>query len=164
MEFLFNAKDWVDTTWLEKILKQPGKPRPDFSELINEVESSQYQEAMDCGYTFENPLWFIYESDDLDIDINPYWCSGTVSWWITKMIPGQYMPMHSDPFTHDSKVLRYWVPLMDYEVGHIFIYKDKMITDYRLGDVYRFDEAKEIHGAANIGYTPRIMLQISEHL
>lgn len=164
MELLFNAKNWVDPTWIETILKSPGKPRPDFSKLINEFEINQYQEAMDCGYTFEQPLWYIYEPNDIDIDINPYWCSGKVTWWITKMIPGQYMPMHSDPFTQDSNVLRYWVPLMDYEAGHIFIYKDKMITDYQLGDVFRFDEAREIHGAANIGYTPRIMLQISEYL
>lgn len=164
MEFLFNVEDWVDPTWVEMILNTPGKPRPDFSNLINEYEVNQYQEAMKYGYTFDAPLWTIYEKDDVDFEINPSWCSGKVSWWITKMMPGQFMPMHSDPFTHDSNVIRYWVPLMNYEAGHIFIYKDRMITDYKLGDVYRFDVAKEIHGAANIGYTPRIMLQISEYL
>jgi hypothetical protein len=164
MKYLKNVSDWVDPQWLELINKKPGKPRPDFNNLLNSFEKEQYQQAKLAGHNFDKPLWTIYEQDDLEIDIKPNWCKGKTSWWITKLMPGQYMPMHSDPFTQELKVMRYWVPLMDYEPGHIFIFKDQMFTNYKLGDVYQFDIAREIHGAANIGYTPRVMLQVSEYL
>lgn len=164
MRLLGNYKDWVDPFWIEAVNQRLGKPRPNFRNLLNRFEKDQYKIAEEAGYDFSKPLWTIYEKDDLGIDIQPCWCKEKTSWWITKLMPGQYMPMHSDPFTHDSTIKRYWMPLMDYEIGHIFIYKREIIKDYTLGDLYEFDSAIDLHGAANIGYTPRIILQISEHL
>jgi hypothetical protein len=164
MKLIGNYKTWVDPQWFKLTMELPGKPRPNFNKLINSFEKHQYKEAEDAGYNFEKSLWTIYEKDDLELDIVFPWCTGKTAWWITKLMPGQYMPMHSDPFTHDAVIKRYWVPLMDYEPGHIFIYKDDMIKDYKLGDLYQFDNAIEMHGAANISYSPRIMLQVSEYL
>jgi len=59
---------------------------------------------------------------------------------------------------------RYWMPLQDYTAGHVFIYKDKMIADYKAGDVYQFDNETDTHGAANIGHTSRIMLLVTEYI
>jgi hypothetical protein len=56
------------------------------------------------------------------------------------------------------------MPLQDYEPGHIFIYKDDIINDYLMGDVYEFESPTDIHGAANIGHTPRLMLLVTEYL
>jgi hypothetical protein len=164
MQLIGNYKTWVDPQWFKLTTELPGKPRPDFNKLLNSFEEEQYQIAQNVGYDFSKPLWTIYEKDDIVIDINPPWCSGKVTWWITKLMPGQFMPMHSDPFTHESNVKRYWMPLMDYEPGHVFIYKGEMLKDYKLGDLYLFDNATDLHGAANISYSPRIMLQISEYL
>lgn len=164
MNLIGNYKDWVNPLWITLVNERIGKPRPDFSNLLNYFEKEQYQLAQEVGYDFSKPLWTIYEKDDLELDITPPWCKGKTSWWITKLMPGQYMPMHSDPFTHTSDVCRYWMPLMDYEPGHVFIYKGEMIKDYKLGDLYLFDYATDLHGAANISYSPRIMLQISECL
>jgi hypothetical protein len=80
------------------------------------------------------------------------------------MYPGQFTPMHRDPHTIDINCKRYWIPLQDYELGHIFIYKDQIITNYKKGDVYTYDDANEIHGAVNLGFTPRVILQITEFI
>lgn len=164
MIFLKNVKEWINPQWMKLITELPGKARPDFNRLLNYFEKEQYQIAEAAGYSFEKSLWTIYEKDDLGMDITPSWCTGKTSWWITKLMPGQYMPMHSDPFTHNSQVKRYWVPLMNYEPGHIFIYKGDMIKNYKMGDLYQFDDAMDLHGASNISYSPRIMLQVSEQL
>jgi hypothetical protein len=164
MRYLKNVSDWIDPQWIKIVNENPGKPRPDFTNLLNSFEKEQYSQAESAGYSFEKPLWTIYEKDDLGMDIVPNWCTGKTSWWITKLMPGQYMPMHSDPFTQTTNVRRFWVPLMDYEPGHVFIYKGTMVQDYKLGDLYQFDNAVDLHGAANISYSPRIMLQLSEYL
>jgi hypothetical protein len=56
------------------------------------------------------------------------------------------------------------MPLQDYTAGHVFIYKDEMITGYKAGDVFQFENETDIHGAANIGHTARIMLLVTEYL
>ena len=55
----------------------------------------------------------------------------------------------------------YWMPLQDYENGHIFMYEDQVITNYKKGDVWMYSDSTALHGASNIGFTPRIVLQIS---
>jgi hypothetical protein len=79
-------------------------------------------------------------------------------------MPGQFMPMHVDPHVFDQQCNRYWMPLQDYVPGHVFVYKDDMIKDYTVGDVYQFTDAAEIHGAANISHSPRLMLLVTELL
>jgi hypothetical protein len=74
------------------------------------------------------------------------------------------MPMHVDPHTVSKPCKRYWMPLQDYYPGHIFVYGDEMINGYREGDVYMFDREFDIHGSANIGHMPRVMLLITEYL
>jgi hypothetical protein len=53
--------------------------------------------------------------------------------------------------------------LQDYHPGHIFVYKDEMITNYKKGDVYAYTSSTDLHGAANIGHIPRLVLQITEY-
>ena len=55
------------------------------------------------------------------------------------------------------------MPLKDWERGHIFVYEDTVVTNYKAGDVYMYESAQALHGAANIGLTPRIVLQFSTH-
>ena len=117
-----------------------------------------------AGYNLNAINWWVYEECDLNLTITPPWTIGTVHWWFTKMTPGQFMPMHTDPHAHDKPCKRYWMPLQDYTSGHVFIYKDEMITDYKAGDVYQFDNEIDIHGAANIGHTCRIMMLITEYI
>jgi hypothetical protein len=74
------------------------------------------------------------------------------------------MPMHVDPHTnYQENSNRFWIPLQDWESGHIFMYEDQAITSYSEGDVWTYDNPNALHGAANIGFTPRVVLQISSY-
>jgi len=72
------------------------------------------------------------------------------------------MPMHVDPHTTVQKnAQRFWIPLQDWEIGHIFKFQDEIVTNYKKGDIYEYDDAQGLHGAANIGLTPRVVLQVT---
>jgi hypothetical protein len=80
------------------------------------------------------------------------------------MLPGNFMPMHVDPHTlYEKNSCRYWMPLQDWKPGHVFMYENEVITDYKAGDVWMYRESGALHGAANIGYTPRLVLQVSTY-
>ena len=163
MKFLGNYRSWVDPVWRDLVLNSIGQARPRDWPPINAVESAEYHRYKKAGYYLNAVHWWVYEEKDLKLQINPPWCTGKIHWWITKLYPGQFMPMHSDPHTHDKECKRYWIPLQDYEPGHILIYKDNLMTNYTLGDVYAYELSQDLHGAANIGHTPRVILQVTEY-
>lgn len=86
-----------------------------------------------------------------------------ITWWFSKMSPGSLMPMHIDRAKPDIEINKYWMPWTDYQYGHVFTIGDKVITNYKAGDVYKFDYAGDWHGACNIGYNDRIVLQITDY-
>jgi hypothetical protein len=163
MRLIGNYDYWIDPLWEHLVLTRTGQSRPRDWSAMNHVELAEYKKYQEAGYDLNAVNWYVYESQDLGIDIDPPWCKGKIHWWITKLNPGQYMPMHTDPHTHDGSCKRYWVPLQNYVPGHIFIYKDEMVSHYGLGDVYVYDHSTDPHGAANISHTPRIILQITEY-
>jgi hypothetical protein len=164
MKFIGNFFSWVDPLWEHLVLTRTGQARPRDWSAAFDVESQEYKKAQEAGYDLNSVYWWVYEEKDLGITINPPWCNNKIQWWITKLLPGQFMPMHTDPHTHNSTCNRYWIPLQNYISGHVFIYKDKMMTSYNAGDVYQFENEVDTHGAANIGHTPRIFLLITEYL
>jgi hypothetical protein len=164
MIFVGNFSKWIDPLWEHLVLTRKGQARPRDWPAAFDVESQEYKTAQDAGYNLNSVYWWVYEEKDLNVAINPPWCNNKVQWWITKLLPGQFMPMHTDPFTHYESCKRYWVPLQDYQPGHIFVYKDNMLSNYKAGDVYEYDNSLDIHGAANIGHTPRMVLQVTEYL
>lgn len=163
MRYIGNFSSWVDPIWQQKILTSSGQARPRDWPPASAVESAEYSKYQQAGYDLTAVNWHLYEQKDLDTNLYPPWTSGKVHWWFTKMLPGQFMPVHTDPHTHESSCKRYWMPLQDYETGHIFLYKDSMISNYKKGDVYMFDNEQDIHGAANISHSPRIMLLVTEY-
>lgn len=163
MKFVGNFS-FFKNEWIEKILSTPGQARPRDWPPETIIESGEYAKAKQAGYDLTAVHWWVYEEQDLNIKIDPPWCIGESSWWITKLLPGQFMPMHTDPFTHYQNCKRFWVPLQDFEPGHIFIYKNNYIKDYKAGDVFEYENSQDSHGAANIGHTPRIVLQVTEYI
>jgi hypothetical protein len=159
-----NYADWINPIWREMVLTTEGQARPRDWPPETAIESAEYSKAQNAGYDLTAVNWWVYEKKDLAIEINPPWCTGKVSWWITKLMPGQFMPMHTDPFTHYDACKRYWVPLQNYEYGHLFVYRNIVLTTYNTGDVYEYVNSQDIHGAANIGHTPRVVLQVTEHV
>jgi hypothetical protein len=164
MKFINNYRTWINPQWANYILANDGQARPRDWPPASAAESAEYAKYIEAGYDLSAVNWWVYEEQDLKVSITPPWTSGKIHWWFTKLMPGQFMPMHTDPHVHDAECIRYWMPLQDHNPGHVFIYKDTMITNYYAGDAYQFDNSSEIHGAANIGHTPRIMLLITEYI
>jgi len=163
MKYIGNFKSWISPLWRQEILSVSGQARPRDWPPINAVESAEYRRYQEAGYDLSAVNWWVYEQQDVSFQVTPPWCVNKVHWWFTKLLPGQYMPMHIDPHAADRPCKRYWMPLQDYQAGHIFVYGDQMITRYNEGDVYMFDDERDIHGSANIGHTPRVMLLVTEY-
>lgn len=163
MKFLGNF-NFIDDAWIEELLSKDGQARPRDWTAINLVESAEYKRAREAGYDLTSVHWWVYEKQDVSFDIIPPWIDNEYHWWITKLVPGQFMPMHTDPHTHGRSCKRYWMPLQDYHPGHIFIYRNELIKDYKAGDVYSYIESQDMHGAANIGHIPRLVLQVTEYV
>jgi len=85
-------------------------------------------------------------------------------WWFVKLLPGQMQAMHIDPHLVDvENPVRYTMFLEDFQPGHIFVYDDKMISNYKAGDVYEWSDPMIVHGVVNIGYNTRYTLQVTMH-
>jgi hypothetical protein len=131
-------------------------------------DSPEFRIASAAGYNLENIYWHHYDQDSCPLNISPPIVTDkSVMWWFIKMMPGHFMPMHRDPhITLDKEktnCTRYWMPLQDYSPGHIFIYKETFMTNYKAGDLWAYDDANELHGACNIGYTPRLTFQFTTY-
>jgi hypothetical protein len=50
---------------------------------------------------------------------------------------------------------------LDWQDGHILVYENTMVADYKAGDTFVFPDPFGVHGAANIGLTTRITFQIT---
>jgi hypothetical protein len=49
----------------------------------------------------------------------------------------------------------------DYEPGHVLVYDNKLITDYKKGDLFKFTDPDTYHGSSNIGYSPRLVINFT---
>ena len=85
-------------------------------------------------------------------------------WWFVILRPGEFQAMHIDPkLTEVRDPLRYTIFLQDWEPGHIFVYDDKILTNYKAGDMYEWNDPMTIHGPANIGFNTRYTFQVTLH-
>jgi|TARA_B110000908_G_scaffold3755_1_gene4906 hypothetical protein len=155
--------NFIQDEWLIELLNTEGQARPRDWPPAYAVESAEYARAEEAGYNLNAVNWWVYESQNVTFDLIPPWVTDDYHWWITKLYPGQFMPMHTDPHTHERDCKRYWVPLQDYHPGHIFMYNNSVINNYNKGDVFEYAHAQDIHGAANIGHIPRLVLQVTEY-
>ena len=156
-----NWNHYINPDLRQRVLDTAGQARPRDWPPAFAVESAEYARAEEAGYDLSAVNWWIYEETELGPIELPL--ENRYHWWITKLYPGQYMPMHTDPHTHEESCKRYWIPLQDYESGHIFIYKNTLMTVYSANDVFVYKNAQDSHGAANIGHTPRVVLQVTEY-
>ena len=163
MNYLDN-KNFIKQEWIDEVMFNDGQARPRDWPATNAIESAEYQRASEAGYDLSSVHWWVYEKQDVSFDINLPWINNEYHWWITKLYPGQFMPVHTDPHTHERPCKRYWIPMQDYHPGHIFLYKDEVIVNYKKGDVFVYDLETDLHGAANIGHIPRLVLQITEYI
>jgi hypothetical protein len=175
MRVIDNVADWIKDEWIEEILSTPGMSVPRDLFVNNQMLSEIDKGERDQMHPTERAIYETYGTDGihfqlledglLSFDIDPPWITDELfEWWVTKMYPGQYIPVHKDNLRGgDINTKRYWIPLSDYDPGHIFLYEDTIVTKYKKGDLYLYDEAQAWHGAINLGSTPRIILQVSTY-
>jgi hypothetical protein len=53
--------------------------------------------------------------------------------------------------------------LEDWKPGHVFIWEDQYISNYKAGDLYKWYDPMMYHGVVNIGHETRYTLQITTH-
>jgi hypothetical protein len=166
MHYIGNYKDWINPAWLTEVLASRGDGRPAEGQRPDSPEMEQeYARARSAGYKDNEIYFWMFDKKNVSFDIpRPPWIDGEFHWWMTKMLPGNFMPMHIDPHTkYQENSNRYWIPLQDWDHGHLFVYENQVITNYTAGDVWCYDKANALHGAANIGFSPRVILQISSY-
>jgi hypothetical protein len=160
MNYIGNYKSWLDDTVISLIRNGTGERRPKIS---NEGYQDQTLEKWKiAGYDLSKLGWeFFYNEhigrDHIDLPINP----GTkkYKWWFSKLNPGDFFPMHVDHFKTETNVVRYWMACEDYKLGHVFVYDDGVLQKYQAGDLYEFPMSMW-HGAANLGFEPKISFQM----
>lgn len=164
MKFIGNYKDWIRPELVDYLLTTDGTLRPNVGP---NPDVQEFKDAEQVGYDLTKTWWHIYEPNIVPFDIvPPISTDKNIIWWFIKLLPGGMMPMHRDPHVSDEanlNVTRYWMPLKDYELGHIFIYDKQIIIDYKAGDLWAYTDANEIHGCCNIGYTDRLTFQFSTY-
>ena len=82
-----------------------------------------------------------------------------------KLEPGYIDYTHTDKFLCDFiEPVKYLMFLNDWTIGHILTYNDKMISNYKAGDLYQIDNDQSIaYCLANIGYNTLNILEINLH-
>ena len=58
-------------------------------------------------------------------------------------------------------ILRFFVMLEDWQIGHFLHFGDTSLTGYKAGEIYKFNWPGVIHCTANASKTPRINLLIT---
>lgn len=163
MEYIGNYKEYIKQKWIDEIHYNRGIGRPaEGKKPDSKQEATEYKKAIDAGYKPTDIYFYMFTKNITSFDVDLPFINKKYHWWITKMLPGNFMPMHVDPHTlYENNSERYWMPLQDHEPGHVFLYENEFISDYKKGDLYRYYDSNALHGAANIGHNPRIILQIS---
>lgn len=168
MHKIGNIADLIDTQWIDAVLAEinenQGILRPKEGGKPKGLEGDkEWQKAIAAGYSSDDVYFEMFDKNTLKTEIPVFHtCSRNRHWWITKMMPGQFMPMHIDPHTEQQKnVDRFWIPLQNWEPGHIFMFENTFIANYAKGDVYKYESAQGLHGAANIGLASRSTLQVT---
>lgn len=162
--YVGNYADCVPRHWNEYVLENEGEIRPNHRMIITPDVERQFADWIDAGYVQNDAVkWHLYTGyhlgEELDLKQFDFCKDKQVKWWIVKIDPGRFFPMHIDTMNEDDiDPKRYWIALQDSKWGHVFIDDQDNLRDYKRGDVFLFDN--KIHGAANVGLEPKISLQI----
>jgi len=166
MKYIGNYSHWIKSQWCSEVLSQQGYAGTlDIDSVYNKTRYIEFKKFIDAGYSSTQKYWQRYTKDNVSFDVvKPPWMDTlSYDWWIIRMDPSNLQAMHADVDT-DLKCNRFWIPLQDYEPGHVFIINDKLVAGYKAGDVFLFDNPTDLHGAVNLGFSPRLTLQIIEYL
>lgn len=182
LKYLGNWADWIKPEWLTEVLSTDGPAIPkDYKaheEMIQKKLLGNFKEEewiqewkdwqqMNEAYDYDGNYFFeMYDPPDLTFDLYkdlpPFIeFNGPFAWWITKLRPGKFTPMHRDSYSVTTPTFKYWMAWTDWEPGQVLMTENETITKYKAGDVYKFVDPFVLHGAANAGMQTRVALQIT---
>jgi hypothetical protein len=167
MRLLGNYAYWIKQEWIDYIMSNPGTTRievpEEYVKKANELGFYQDTSVRHEKYIDEDGS-FPFEID-FPIKVKGYENSEAYKYssdlWFVKVMPGQLIPMHIDQPHPKPHTIRFWMALQDYQQGHVFVYENQMITNYKKGDLFLYDDPNAVHGSCNIGFSPRIIFNLS---
>lgn len=162
MKFIKHYRNWIDEETIETIINTSGDQRPDLSNPVAEYKRPVSDLLLKSGYNFNKLKWTLYYQSHFSKQIFlPFDPGPNSQWWFCKLNPGDMFPMHQDLFEEEkSNIRRFWLACQDKKIGHIFSYGDHVLNNYQAGDLFEFENPKEWHAACNLGFEPKISLQI----
>ena len=167
MRFVGNYKDYINQEWIDYISTARGTAGPAERKVSEHPEEdAEFQKLKNAGYDSDAIYHYTFIPDIVPFTLPqpPFAPTSNFKWWFSKMLPGNFMPMHIDAHVyHLPNSRRFWIPLQDWKPGHIFMYEDRVITNYKAGDVWVYDDTQALHGVANIGYEHRLVLQVTTY-
>lgn len=130
----------------------------------------EYKELARPAYSTNSPMFhqFNYKSKDMEnfkINLPNFPVIRKHSaWWFVKLNPGEMQAIHIDPHLIEvDNPVRYSLFLEDWHPGHIFVYDNAILTNYKAGDVYEWSDPMCVHGCVNTSNKVRYTLQVTYH-
>lgn len=172
MELIKNYADWVTPELMNHLATHDGDLVPVWQpdRWKGHPMLDEARERARAGYSHNKHDFYqfsLLSKDMADFPITMPVIDGDdrqFTWWFVKLLPGQMQAMHFDPHLLDcANPNRYTLFLQDWHPGHVFTYEDKMIANYRAGDLYKWTDPMCYHGVVNIGYETRYTLQITTY-
>jgi len=158
MKYLGNYSSLVSEELVDYLLKTKGSPQPD---QIKDCYQAGFTEYTDKSLELHpNLYWEVFENKNEKCFIKwPVSLSNDYEEVITKLAPGNYLPMHVDPNPENCK--RYFMALVDYDPGHILVWGNNIPKDYKKGDLWEFNNVMDLHGSSNISHTVRLVAHLT---
>lgn len=167
--YLGNCSDIIDFDRLIKTLKVPDTTGPtanktdkDISDIIqlwNKVGYKNFNE----GGTVKWDMYFPDQSFDKNIIfkiLNYIGYDTYNSAWISKIDPGYCAAPHYDRMPKNINPNRIHVHLEKSQMGHVFYVGNTYLTDYKQGDIYKWNDPYAWHAGSNTSLYPKYMLNI----
>jgi hypothetical protein len=160
MQYIGNHKELITDEMIDYVTTNNGCLLPDDRECLLPDFSDQNR---DIHNSWDKLItWHCFESVNLPFVID--WPVDTsnakIDWWVIKLKPGQGLPMHVDPDPEDTTD-RYVLCLQDYEPGHILLWDNELLKDYKKGDLFKVTHINGTHGSSNISNSLRLIAHLT---
>ncbi len=165
MKFIGNFIDWLPNGILQSLEQSDGEIKQTFNieKLSSHPKLYEYIDNAKNAYSDGKFCYQEYRNFEINLDKLPEQRKH-ISYWIVKLLPGQIQFVYPDQYVYGiNNAVRYTMFLSDWERGHILSVKDEMPSEYKAGDLYRWDDALVENGSINIGYTTMYFLNIEMH-
>jgi hypothetical protein len=172
MKFVGNYKNWITPELMNHLKSHEGDHTPVWQpeRWQGHPVLDEYREKARWCYSKNTPMFHQFNARSIDMQefkvVLPELpeSRAQLQWWFVKLYPGEMQAMHVDPHLLSvSNPVRYTMFLEDFVPGHIFVYDDKLMSNYKAGDMYEWSDPMIVHGVSNISYTTRYTLQITLH-